>query len=71
MTEINGKLVSSIEDFRKIVSKRYNKVWLTSTEYELYNIFGKPKKYPFIFIELPKQYEDSAYESTKLTKIYF
>lgn len=70
-SEINGKLVSSLEEYKKVIANRHNKVWLKSTDREVYKVFGKPKRYPFVFIELAKDYEDSAYESTELVKVYF
>ena len=70
-TDINGKLINSFEDYRNFIAIRHTKEWLKCTEIKIYHVFGKPKKYPFIFIELDKDYEDSAYCSTELCKVYF
>ena len=70
-TDIKGNLINSFQEYRNFIAKKHNKGWLKSEESDIYNVFGKPKKYPFIFIELDKDYEESAYCSTELCKVYF
>jgi hypothetical protein len=69
--DIQGTLINSFDEYRSFISTKYTKKWLSGTISEIYEVFGKPLRYPFIFIELNRDYEDSAYESTKLTKVYF
>jgi len=70
--EINGTLINSIEDYKKFVAKKHVKDWLTSSDTELYKVFGKPKKYPFIFIEMIIDTEPDWGIITKdLVKVYF
>jgi hypothetical protein len=50
--DLDGVLINNFTDYKNYVIKHISDHWINSIESELYEIFGKPKRYPFIFIKL-------------------
>ncbi len=68
---MQGTLVKDVDGFRSYVVQNYSEHWENATMSEIYKQFGKPERYPFVFVNLPCIDPGPVGDRPILTKIYF
>lgn len=70
---MEGTLIKDVDGFREYVVEHYTSKWENAAMSEIYKQFGKPKRYPFVFVFLPciDPSPGPFGDSPILTKIYF
>lgn len=71
--DINGILIDSDNEYRNIIVSKHGPNWINAPIKDIYNVFGKPRKYPFVMIELNGDPEPVGWGSQdkELVKVYF
>ena len=49
--DIKGTLINNSSEYKSYINNFYDG-WKNSSDSELYNQWGKPDKYPFVFIQM-------------------